>query len=82
MDRKILFDILASRAQEYPPQKRDELFQGFSEYNQNKKVRRLAAVCSKHFDEGLRWFGITFPISMQRCQEPFLKDLPRKSFSP
>ena len=36
----------------------------------------------KHFDEGLRWFGITLPISMQRCQEPFLKDLPRTSFSP
>jgi len=36
----------------------------------------------KHFDEGLGWFGITLPISMQRCQEPFLKDLPRTSFSP
>ena len=36
----------------------------------------------RHFDEGLRWFGITLPISMQRCQEPFLKDLPRTSFSP
>jgi hypothetical protein len=35
----------------------------------------------KHFDEGLRWFGIILPISMQRCQEPFLKDLPRTSFS-
>ena len=34
----------------------------------------------KHFDEGLRWFGITLPISMQRCQEPFLKDLPQTSF--
>ena len=33
----------------------------------------------KLFDEGLRWFGITVPISMQRCQEPFLKDLPRTS---
>ncbi|HZC59172.1 MAG TPA: hypothetical protein VE154_04190 [Chthoniobacterales bacterium] len=36
----------------------------------------------KHFDERLRWFGITLPISMQRCQELFLKDLPRTSFSP
>jgi integrase len=36
----------------------------------------------KHFDDGLRWFGITLPISMQRCQEPFLKDLPRMSFGP
>jgi len=36
----------------------------------------------KHFDEGLRWFGITLPIPSQRCREPFLKDLPRTSFSP
>ena len=34
----------------------------------------------KHFDEGLRWFGLTLPIPAQRCQEPFLKDLPQTSF--
>jgi integrase len=34
----------------------------------------------KHFDEGLRWFGLTLPIAAQRCQEPFLKDLQQTSF--
>jgi integrase len=34
----------------------------------------------KHFDEGLRWFGLPLPIPAQRCQEPFLKDLPQTLF--
>jgi hypothetical protein len=33
----------------------------------------------KHFDEGLRWFGITLPIPVQRSKEPCLKDLPLTS---
>ena len=32
----------------------------------------------KHFDEGLRWFGLTLPIPVERRQEPFL--LPLTSF--
>jgi integrase len=29
----------------------------------------------KHFDEGLRWFGLTLPIPVKRRQEPFLMPL-------
>ena len=29
----------------------------------------------KHFDEGLRWFGLTLPIPVERRQEPFLMQL-------
>ena len=29
----------------------------------------------KHFDEGLRWFGLTLPIPVERRQEPFLMPL-------
>ena len=29
----------------------------------------------KHFDDGLRWFGLTLPIRVERRQEPFLMPL-------
>jgi hypothetical protein len=43
MERKILFDILASRAQEYPRNARS-YFKASADITNTKKVRRLAAV--------------------------------------
>jgi hypothetical protein len=45
MERKILFDILAPRAQEYPRNATSD-FKASPDITNAKKVRRLAAVCS------------------------------------
>jgi hypothetical protein len=55
MERKILFDILAFRAQEYPGNAAID-FKASADITNTKKVRRLAAVCSSFASTAFQCF--------------------------
>jgi hypothetical protein len=55
MERKILFDTLVSRAQEYPRNGTSD-FKALADITNTEKVRRLAAVCSSFASTAFQCF--------------------------